>query len=471
MTVLFQLTLITLFIAIGWTIPKLALASLRADILTSAGNGGGPHILRFSSDGKRILSNFFAYNKEYLGWVSIASGDIDGDREPEIVVGSGRDHKGQVKVFELNGTQKFINFFYPFGEHYTQGINVAVGDVDGDFIDEIICGAATDSQAWVKIYKYSSEKTIVAEFMAYHPDFKGGVYLAAGDVDGDGLDEIITGAGYGGGPHVRVFDIKNGKAYPKPMNFWPFHLNYHYGVRVASGDVDGDGKDEIICGQASGQAWIKIYKYDSKRTIVSNFLAYHPSFLGGVSIASGDIDGDGKDEIITGAGKGGGPHIRIFKGDDRAKYTNFFAYDRQFRGGINIAVTNIKKFPTCKNGCRKAKVVDVEDGDTIFLQNGKKVRYIGIDTLELDRKYGKKATEINKKLIKGKEVILEFDTGNLDPYGRVLAYVFVGDLFVNLELVRQGWARVTIYPPDVKYAAILRKAEEIARFKRNGIWQ
>ncbi|EKD46233.1 MAG: outer membrane autotransporter barrel protein, partial [uncultured bacterium] len=167
------------FLGFGGTVPGLVLASQRTDIVTSAGSGGGPHILRFSADGSRTLSNFFAYDNEYRSWTSIASGDIDGDREPEIVVGPGINHAGQVKIFQLDGTLKLVDF-YPFGEQHTQGINVAVGDVDGDFIDELIFGSATESQAWIKIYKYSDEKLVLTQFMAYASNFRGGVYVAAG---------------------------------------------------------------------------------------------------------------------------------------------------------------------------------------------------------------------------------------------------------------------------------------------------
>ena len=102
-------------------------------------------------------------------------------------------------------------------------------------------------------------------------------------------------------------------------------------------------------------------------------------------------------------------------------------------------------------------VVKVIDGDTIKLENGEVVRYIGIDTPETVHPskpvqcFGKEASDKNKELVEGKVVKLEKDITNKDKYGRILRYVWVGDLFVNDELVRQGYAYVYTYPPDVKY--------------------
>ncbi|MFA6356488.1 MAG: thermonuclease family protein, partial [Candidatus Omnitrophota bacterium] len=85
-------------------------------------------------------------------------------------------------------------------------------------------------------------------------------------------------------------------------------------------------------------------------------------------------------------------------------------------------------------------VSKVIDGDTVVLENGEHVRYIGIDTPEKGRPYYSEAKRQNEKLVKGRKVRLEFDAGKADRYGRVLAYVYDGNTFVNEELVRNGYA-------------------------------
>lgn len=121
-------------------------------------------------------------------------------------------------------------------------------------------------------------------------------------------------------------------------------------------------------------------------------------------------------------------------------------------------------------------VVKVIDGDTIEVEGKKKVRYIGINTPELHdpRKkvecFGKEAAIMNSDLVEGKEVRLEKDVSETDRYGRLLRYVYIGDLFVNEYLVRQGYALASSYPPDIKYARQFRSAEQEARENNRGLW-
>ncbi|RJP65944.1 MAG: hypothetical protein C4532_17110 [Candidatus Abyssobacteria bacterium SURF_17] len=127
-----------------------------------------------------------------------------------------------------------------------------------------------------------------------------------------------------------------------------------------------------------------------------------------------------------------------------------------------------------------AKVVRVVDGDTIVIKlyNGTegKVRYIGIDTPETKHPnkgveyYGKEATEANKRLVENKDVELEPDVQHWDRYGRLLAYVYVGEVFVNEALVRQGYAKASTYPPNVKYQDLFLAAQREARQEKRGLW-
>lgn len=124
----------------------------------------------------------------------------------------------------------------------------------------------------------------------------------------------------------------------------------------------------------------------------------------------------------------------------------------------------------------------VIDGDTIELENGDKVRYIGIDTPEtLDPRkpvqcFGKNASDKNKELVEGKPVWLIKDISDKDKYGRLLRYVYLGDpdqessVFVNLELVKQGFAHSSTYPPDIKFQDLFAAAETEARENQRGLW-
>ena len=122
------------------------------------------------------------------------------------------------------------------------------------------------------------------------------------------------------------------------------------------------------------------------------------------------------------------------------------------------------------------KVTRVIDGDTIELENGQKVRYIGIDTPETvapnkpDGCFGKDAANKNRELVENKYVRLEKDVNETDRYGRLLRYVYVDNIFVNDYLVRQGYAFAVSYPPDIKMQELLQNAEKEARENNRGLW-
>ena len=120
------------------------------------------------------------------------------------------------------------------------------------------------------------------------------------------------------------------------------------------------------------------------------------------------------------------------------------------------------------------KVTKVIDGDTIVLENGEVVRYIGINAPETDKDkddcFAQEAFNANKKLVEGKDVKLKKDVSEMDKYGRLLKYVWVDDIFVNEYLVRKGYALSAEYPPDVKYAEQFNNFENQAKEENLGLW-
>lgn len=122
------------------------------------------------------------------------------------------------------------------------------------------------------------------------------------------------------------------------------------------------------------------------------------------------------------------------------------------------------------------KVVNVVDGDTIKIETGETVRYIGIDTPETVHPnkpvqcYGKEASDKNTALVEGKVVELEKDISEKDKYGRLLRYIWIGDMLVNETLVREGYAQSNTYPPDVKYQDRFLAAQKLAREEQKGLW-
>jgi micrococcal nuclease len=125
----------------------------------------------------------------------------------------------------------------------------------------------------------------------------------------------------------------------------------------------------------------------------------------------------------------------------------------------------------------EALVTRVIDGDTIELQNGKRLRYIGIDSPETGGDcFSREATEKNRELVLNKTVRLIKDVSETDRYGRLLRYVYVKDdvleteIYVNDALVREGFATAATFPPDIKFQGQFKDAEREARENKRGLW-
>jgi micrococcal nuclease len=126
--------------------------------------------------------------------------------------------------------------------------------------------------------------------------------------------------------------------------------------------------------------------------------------------------------------------------------------------------------PAQPDGLETAKVTQVVDGDTVELSDGRTVRYIGLNTPEQDQPYYNEAKEANRQLVEGKTVSLEWDVETFDQYGRNLAYVWVDGVMANWDIVWQGYANAYTVPPNVRYEAEIRAAEQEARENERGLW-
>jgi len=292
-------------------------------------------LIRITDKDGRAEQEFFAYADNFLGGATVASGDIDGNGVEEIITGAGFGGGPHVRIFTAKGELKAQ--FFAYNPNFCGGVNVACGDVDGNGVDEIITGAGFGGGPHVKIFDIYGD--VKGQFFAHNKNFRGGVNVACGDVDGDGKDEIVTGAGNTGGPHVRIFKA-NGQV---QAQFFAYHPNFRGGVKVAVANIDGgttNQQAEIITapGQGGGP---HIRIFDNNANIRGQFFAYNKNFHGGVNVAVADIDQDGIDEIITGAGPGGAPHVRVFK-TNGLLIGSFYAYEAGFDGGVNVAAIEME---------------------------------------------------------------------------------------------------------------------------------
>ena len=250
-------------------------------------------------------------------------------------------------------TGQLLGAFYAFDSGFAGGVNVATGDLNKDGVPDIAVGAGAGGGPAVKVFN-GVDGTTLDSFFAFDPGFTGGVSVAVADVNGDGVADLIVAAGAGGGPHVKVIDgtklnqlQANGEIADSALiaSFFAFDstdANFSHGVNVAAGDVNGDGKADIIVGaRAGGTPEVRVFSVAGGLTVLNSFNAYAASFTGGVSVAAADVDGDGKADIVTGAGTGGGPEVKVLRGTDLATLADFFAYESTFTGGIRVGAADL----------------------------------------------------------------------------------------------------------------------------------
>jgi hypothetical protein len=258
-----------------------------------------------------------------------------------------------VRFFNPDATERtsfnaFANSLFP-DTTFTGGVRVATADFNGDGIADIVIGTGPGAATFVRVLDGVTLQELFS-ITPFEPSFTGGVYVAAGDVTGNGLADLIITPDEGGGPRVRVFD---GTTFKQIIDFFGIDdPDFRGGARAAVGDVNGDGiGDLIVAAGFQGGPRVAGYSGASLATgvpqrIFGDFFAFEQTLRNGVFLAVGDIDGDGFADIIAGGGPGGGPRITVFSGQAlltnvQQPIANFFGGDPDNRGGIRIAVKDL----------------------------------------------------------------------------------------------------------------------------------
>jgi len=256
---------------------------------------------------------------------------------------------GIIYVFRYDSTgQNLLENvkFQPYGP-FDGEIRVAIADVNGDLVDDIIAGAGPGGGPRITIISGQTGQ-VLRDFFVYEPTYRGGIHVAAADLNQDGLAEIIVGADNGGGPRIRILD---GATLAPIGDFFVYEETFMGGVRVSTGDFNGDGFIDIIVGAGFGggpRVTILDGRDMTGATRLADFFAFEQSQRDGVYVSLGDINADGLFDPVVGAGPGGGPRIAAFDAarllaptKEPITLLDFFAFDENVRTGVRVAAKQL----------------------------------------------------------------------------------------------------------------------------------
>lgn len=313
----------------------LAFFALSAE--AEAASSRQPEIKVYDAKKLKLEQSWLAFAAGFQGGASVAAGDVNGDGQAEIIVGAGPGGGPQVRIFKADGTP--VSQFFAYPENFRGGVKVASCDFNNDGKNEIVTGPGIGGGPQIRIFNAKGAAKLTPGFFPFHPNFKGGVNVACGDVDGDRKADVVVGVGVGARPHVRVF-TPYGRS--KNIEIYPYAERDKGGVDVAVANVDGGKAAEIVTSiYRFGRSLVKTYRADSRHTIVAQFEGWPERVQSGFQVAGGDLDSDGFDEVVVSVAAGGGPHVRIFEAYGQTLPQNFFPYERDFTGGTRIAITDV----------------------------------------------------------------------------------------------------------------------------------
>lgn len=325
-------------------------------------------------------------------------------------------HENAIRVEVTDSAGNITTSIYPFPDTYRGDASIAAADLGSDGTKEILIGSGHGASPTVYVYRQDGSK--IGEFLAYDAGYGSGVNVAACDIDGDGTNEIVTGTLYGGGPHIRVFN--------------------NMGVAITPG-----------------------------------FFAYDELFRGGVNVACGDLDQDGKAEIVTAPGRTGGPHVKIFTGGGELLAETFAGSATENSGSyvwaegsdiktarIVYGTTSLTTFTFTNDQLTFSSAKETSSPlrpDSVSLSNGSTAQLTMPQTTHLfdEDKIG---TGSGKRIVVdiSEQMLYAYENGAfirgfLVSTGRIDGWTPVGQFAVTDKLLSHDYAGSNYFYPDVMY--------------------
>ncbi|HEY8505387.1 MAG TPA: FG-GAP-like repeat-containing protein [Gemmataceae bacterium] len=284
-----------------------------------AGAGGAPEVRLFGPGGEERLA-LTAFGAGFLGGVRVAAGDVNGDGTPDVIAAAGPGALPEVRAFDgRDGSELFR--LLAFEETFAGGVYVAAADLDGDGAADLVLTPDEGGGPRVRVLR-GRDRSVIADFFGIEDlGFRGGARAAAGDLSGDGVPDLLVGAGFGGGPRVAAFDGTSLSGVPQKLfaDFFVFEQTLRNGVFLTAGDLNGDGFADVTVGGGPGGG-PRVFALSGRDLIASgaavplaNFFAGDVNNRGGVRLAAKDLDGDGRADLLAGAGDGAAPRVSAYR--------------------------------------------------------------------------------------------------------------------------------------------------------------
>jgi hypothetical protein len=300
--------------------------------------GGGPLVTITFQNGTFV--SFFAYASTFTGGVRVALGDVNGDGSPDIITGAGPGGGPQVNVYNVNNATGVVSlqksFFAFSAPSFTGGVYVAAGNTNGDAFADVIVGAGATGGSRVQVYAGSATGVVTTstlnDFFAYSPAFTGGVVVAAGQRDAVAGDEIITAPASGGGYNIKSFNANGTGNNPTVVdNFFAFNNTTSVGgLSLAVGVLNSGSISDLIIGTSNGGYGVIL---DSATAGIAGvpFAGFAGAIRAGVA-----EDANGQDFAVALAGPTGGPRVSVFSvgAASLTETDNLFVMNPAFTGGL-----------------------------------------------------------------------------------------------------------------------------------------